>query len=278
MERQIEQAAEVIRSAEALVITAGAGMGVDSGLPDFRGPEGFWTAYPAYRKLGLQFEELASPQWFREDPQLAWGFYGHRLALYRATMPHAGFDILRRWAERMPGGYFVITSNVDGHFQRACFPDQRILECHGSIHWMQCLALCGIGIYPAPDETVDVDPETLRACGLLPGCPRCSSIGRPNVLMFNDWEWDSARVRQQEARFNAWISPLRSRSGTRVAVVECGAGTAISTIRHLSESICERYSARLIRINPRDCRVPPGQISLPCGALEALRGIEKVPG
>jgi NAD-dependent SIR2 family protein deacetylase len=53
-----------------------------------------------------------------DDPELAWGFYGHRLELYRRTTPHRGFGILRRLAERS-GRFFVFTSNVDGHFQRA---------------------------------------------------------------------------------------------------------------------------------------------------------------
>src|SRR3954470_5335454 len=91
-------AADAVRSANALLIGAGAGMGVDSGLPDFRGPEGFWNAYPPYRHLGLGFVDLANPGWFSRDPALAWGFYGHRLELYRATRPHDGFAVLRRLA------------------------------------------------------------------------------------------------------------------------------------------------------------------------------------
>ena len=115
----LSRAAALIRESDALLVSAGAGMGVDSGLPDFRGPEGFWRAYPPFRKLGLRFEELASPRWFSDDPPLAWGFYGHRMNLYRATAPHAGFGILRRLAEEKERGAFVFTSNVDGHFQRA---------------------------------------------------------------------------------------------------------------------------------------------------------------
>jgi len=65
---------------------AGAGMGVDSGLPDFRGDEGFWKAYPPMAKLGIRFSSMANPRWFESDPELAWGFYGHRLNLYRATV------------------------------------------------------------------------------------------------------------------------------------------------------------------------------------------------
>src|SRR5262245_12600281 len=125
------QAADALRGADALLIWAGAGMGVDSGLPDFRGPEGFWKAYPPFR--GRAFAELSNPHWFRADPALAWGFFGHRLNLYRAAAPHAGFEVLRRWAEGRPLGFFVFTSNVDGHFQRAAFPPDRVLECHGSI-------------------------------------------------------------------------------------------------------------------------------------------------
>src|SRR5262245_58143410 len=102
--RAIEAAALAIGRAEALVIAAGAGMGVDGGLPDFRGPKGFWRAYPPYERLGLRFEELANPHWFRADPGLAWGFYGHRLGLYRQNRPHDGYAILRRWAARMPRG------------------------------------------------------------------------------------------------------------------------------------------------------------------------------
>src|SRR5262249_50285934 len=77
----IAQAAREIASADALIIGAGAGMGVDSGLPDFRGDQGFWRAYPVYEKLGLSFSSMANPRWFRTDPEMAWGFYGHRLGL-----------------------------------------------------------------------------------------------------------------------------------------------------------------------------------------------------
>src|SRR5437867_8631899 len=107
----IRRAAEAIAGAEALLIGAGAGMGVDSGLPDFRGDHGFWKAYPPYARLGLNFIALANPRWFRDSPELAWGFYGHRLNLYRQTTPHAGFQILRKWAAQMKHGGFVYTSN-----------------------------------------------------------------------------------------------------------------------------------------------------------------------
>lgn len=72
---------KVINESEIVIITAGAGMGVDSGLPDFRGNDGFWKAYPIAKELNLSFQQLANPKWFEEKPNLAWGFYGHRYNL-----------------------------------------------------------------------------------------------------------------------------------------------------------------------------------------------------
>jgi NAD-dependent SIR2 family protein deacetylase len=74
---EIKKIAQMVLEADAILIGAGAGMGVDSGLPDFRGNQGFWRAYPPLANLGLEFEDMANPRWFMEDPTLAWGFYGH---------------------------------------------------------------------------------------------------------------------------------------------------------------------------------------------------------
>ena len=129
----IKRASSAINEADALLISAGAGIGVDSGLPDFRGNEGFWKAYPPIARLGISFSQMANPEWFRRDPELAWAFYGHRLELYRKTVPHDGFHYLLEAAEEKPGGYFVFTSNVDGQFQKAGFKDEYIDECPGRL-------------------------------------------------------------------------------------------------------------------------------------------------
>ncbi len=67
----LDRAADLVRDADALVIAAGAGMGVDSGLPDFRGDTGFWQAYPALGQAGLNFRAAASAENFDCDPHLA---------------------------------------------------------------------------------------------------------------------------------------------------------------------------------------------------------------
>jgi NAD-dependent SIR2 family protein deacetylase len=272
LEEALERAVQAILTAEAILIGAGAGMGVDSGLPDFRGGQGFWKAYPPYAKLGLDFVSLANPRWFADDPELAWGFYGHRLELYRQTSPHAGFGILHRWMSRMPRGGFVYTSNVDGHFQRASFSADQVYEVHGAIGAMQCLSECGVGIFSANPYSLTIDSETMRAVPPLPACPNCGATTRPNILMFGDWGWDSSHSDTQQRGLKSWLSSI---VGAPLVVVECGAGTAIPTVRHTCEDVAYRYQGKLIRINPREPEVPTGQISLPMGALDALKALDE---
>ena len=291
-------AARAVDEAEALVITAGAGLGVDSGLPDFRGPEGFWNAYPAFRESGLRFEQLANPDWFFEDPSLAWGFYGHRLMLYRRTVPHEGFATLLRWAEDKPHGAFVFTSNVDGQFQKAGFSDERIVECHGSIHHLQCLRSCGEPIRPAAGFDVEVDETTCRARKPFPTCPGCRGLARPNVLMFGDMGWDDARTDAQHATLRNWLDAVKG----PLTVLELGAGTNVPTVRMFSERVARGPRRTLVRINPREPQLgsgferpspdslealvsnvipgrPPVGMSIPQSALEAIREIDaRLPG
>jgi NAD-dependent SIR2 family protein deacetylase len=266
----VARAAAAVRAADALLVTAGAGMGVDSSLPDFRGAQGFWRAYPVIARLGLSFEEMANPAWFKHDPALAWAFYGHRLNLYRQTVPHAGFGRLLDVGRSKPGGYFVFTSNVDGHFQKAGFAPERIVECHGSIHHIQCAAGCTDEIWEADPGIIALDEAAFRAIEPLPRCRRCAGLARPNVLMFGDASWLGRRTEEQQRRFAAWLGELARRSA-RLAVIELGAGSAVPTVRHTSEAVLRRLGATLVRINPREERVPEGGLGLALGAAEGIR-------
>jgi len=263
-QENVEKAAEALANASALLITAGAGMGVDSGLPDFRGNNGFWKAYPALH--GYPFSAMANPEWFTSDPTRAWGFYGHRLNLYRAVTPHVGFNILRSWSQNLKT--FIFTSNVDGQFQKTGFSEDQICECHGSIHWLQHLSpnQHGNEIWSAQDTIVQVNEEEVRAFGELPG--RDGHLIRPNILMFGDWSWLSARTDAQHDRMNDWFQDI---DVSRLVVIEAGAGTAIPSVRNVSDRL-RASGATLIRINPRESQ--GGDISFACGAAQALKAIE----
>lgn len=260
-----QRAAQLISQADALIITAGAGMGVDSGLPDFRGPQGFWGVYPALGRARIDFEDIANPQAFEHDPALAWGFYGHRLNLYRQTVPHAGFGILREIAGRLRHGAFVFTSNVDGQFQKAGFDEARIVECHGSIHHLQCLRRCDEHIWSAAGFDPAIDEAACRIVSPWPKCPRCRLLARPNILMFGDWGWLPARTREQQLRFREWRQRVE-----RPVVVEIGAGTTIPSVRMFGEDQC----CPLIRINTTEWQVDrPHDVGLAAGGLAGLEAI-----
>lgn len=263
------EAATAIRDAEVIIITAGAGMGVDSGLPDFRGSEGFWQAYPPYAARGLSFVDCANPDHFATDPGFGWGFYGHRLHQYRETTPHAGFATLLQWCQKSGRASWVVTSNVDGQFQKAGFPEEQLLEIHGSIHWLQCSIPCGRAIWENT-EAIPVAMSTMRA-RTIPRCPRCGVVSRPNILMFGDWGWIGDRTEQQQQRWNTF---LEEQYGKRTVVIELGAGTAVPSIRSLSERLGRRPETTVVRINLREPEIIPPHLSLRAGAADALKHLE----
>ncbi|HEY9777082.1 MAG TPA: Sir2 family NAD-dependent protein deacetylase [Planktothrix sp.] len=260
----IDAAARAIECAKTLIITAGAGMGVDSGLPDFRGDQGFWNAYPLYERLGLRFTELAAPRYFMQDPEFAWGFYGHRANLYRDAVPHVGFSILKSWHETRGLASFVITSNVDGQFHKAGFDPDNIVEVHGSIHHMQCLEPCCLEIWQN-DQSLEIDLATMRSL-TIPTCNGCGSAARPNVLMFADWSWIPSRTDKQQERLDRFLRECPQ----PMVIVELGAGRAVPTIRRTSECLAKKYGAVLVRINPREPDVPHPHISIANGAAATL--------
>ena len=267
---ELVRAAELIAGAQALIVAAGAGMGVDSGLPDFRGKEGFWRAYPAFRAAGLDFYDMASPAAFEARPKQAWGFYGHRLAMYRATVPHRGFALLKRWMGAMPGGGWVFTSNVDGQFQKAGFEPDRLYECHGSIHHLQCTQPCGDEIWAADDVHPDIDTDSCTLTNALPSCPRCGAMARPNILMFGDGAWVGHRSAAQARQLAHWLSQVE-----RPVVIEIGAGQAVPSVRSFSQRMVGPFGARLVRINTDDPRVPSAMdVGLPMPGLPCLLAID----
>eukprot|EP00026_Physarum_polycephalum_P004298 Phypoly_transcript_04316.p1 GENE.Phypoly_transcript_04316~~Phypoly_transcript_04316.p1 ORF type:complete len:624 (-),score=105.90 Phypoly_transcript_04316:242-2113(-) len=210
-ETELDKAAQIIDSATAILIVAGAGIGVDSGLPDYRGPSGFWRAYPALEKLGLSIEDISHPDWFSKDPLFAWGFYGHRADLYNKAVPHEGFKALKEMVDAKNGNYFIFTSNIDGQFQKAGFDEERIYECHGSLGHLQCLNGCSFNeVWQLdPDGALpEVDMKTMKAKkSTIPKCPKCKSTARPNVSMFGDTSasWNPTRSEKQRHRLLAWL-------------------------------------------------------------------------
>ncbi|CAD8159437.1 unnamed protein product [Paramecium pentaurelia] len=255
-----------LKECDALIITAGAGMGVDSGLPDFRGDQGFWKAYrPFQNKFG--FQDCANPEFLKQHPHLFWGFYGHRLDLYTNTIPHQGFQILKQWCEQKD--YFIVTSNVDGQFQKAGFNQNKVYEIHGSIHTFQCTQ-CNKLYLANKFPKLTIDLQKFEAEDPLPKCEFNHTL-RPNILMFNDWDWNSIIYTKQEENFDQFI---KKHKNNKVCVIEIGAGTAIPSIRLKGDRILfDIENSILIRINPSE-NEPEGNkkyYNVKKGGLEGIK-------
>lgn len=267
-ETAIDKAADLIEAADGLLIGAGAGMAVDSGLPDFRGENGFWKAYPALGRAGFGFSEIANPMAFLTDPKTAWGFYGHRLQLYRAAVPHEGFSVLKQIASHLTYGAFVFTSNVDGLFQKAGFPEQRICEIHGSIHYLQCAEPCCADVWDATRLRPMIDEQNCSWVDWLPSCDHCGRLARPNILMFDDHAWIDERTEHQRTKMMAWRGFPRS-----LVALEIGAGVQVPTVRRFIRG----QGVPVIRINPQgESKVGNNSVDIQGGALSVILHLGKI--
>ncbi len=208
--------------------------------------------------------------WFEQNPKMAWAFYGHRLKLYKQTTPHDGFNLLLELVKSKNNNYFIYTSNVDGQFQKAGFSEDKIYECHGSIHYSQCIHNSTKSIWENIDE-LSIDMDKFEATN-LPICKECGCVTRPNVLMFYDYFFNDSRINDQYERYERW---LRKNMNSNIAIIELGAGVAIPTIRKYGEYMAKKFNKiKLIRINPLDDGIKPQYgYSLKMGALEGLQTI-----
>eukprot|EP00440_Ansanella_granifera_P035109 gb/GFBE01038081.1/.p1 GENE.gb/GFBE01038081.1/~~gb/GFBE01038081.1/.p1 ORF type:complete len:371 (+),score=71.07 gb/GFBE01038081.1/:1-1113(+) len=295
VEASLQRAAEAINDCEALIFTAGAGMGVDSGLPDFRGSTGLFKD----RELAMTYEEMSNDKWFGEDPAFAWGTNYTQLMMYRKTEPHAGYGILLKWANSLGKPYFAWTSNIDGMFEKAGFPAELVTTCHGDLHHLQCTVdrrrckgladdgadeVWSASIIPdGLDEQIDPNALRFKDAAILEQsffkCPRCERLARPNVWFCSDRNYNASRFGiERRDKYNKWLQDLQERKA-RVVVIECGGGLAIPSVRIESEDAVEGCGegSLLVRINPADNKVPAGRgVGIPLGSLAGLQRLDAV--
>jgi NAD-dependent deacetylase len=163
-DRLIQRAAKDILNSKKAIAFTGAGISVESGIPDFRGAQGLWQKYDP--------EDYAHIHAFTSDPDRVWLMLKEMFALVMGAKPnpaHVGLAEL----ERM--GYLssVITQNVDGLHQAA--GSRNVIEFHGTHRTFSCLRCSST-----------IDGTTLKLEDLPPRCSRCSSLLKPDVVFFGE--------------------------------------------------------------------------------------------
>ncbi len=161
---KLDSLVKILKNTKKVVISTGAGISAESGIPTFRGKDGLWKKYRA--------EELATPQAFRNDPKLVWEWYEWRRSIIGKKNPNPGHKILAQWEKIFPE-YTLITQNIDGLHQKA--GSTKVLELHGNIWKTRCTKT---------EKLFDCFDLPLKE--IPPVCPECGAILRPHVVWFGE--------------------------------------------------------------------------------------------
>jgi NAD-dependent deacetylase len=172
-----------------LVIT-GAGVSAESGIPTFRGKDGYWR--------NLDPIKLATPEAFARDPELVWQWYSERRERIRDAQPNAGHEAIARLAQHADE-FLLVTQNVDDLHERAGLAKTEMVQIHGDIFVTKCsrcdFSYAGRGGSPEPPGAHAGEAEngrlrsiapTLGNDGNLPRCPNCGALMRPGVVWFGE--------------------------------------------------------------------------------------------
>jgi NAD-dependent deacetylase len=147
------------------MVLTGAGVSAESGVPTFRDAGGLWENHP--------FEKVASPEGFRENPELVWRFYSERRRGARGIQPNPGHRALAAVEERMGDRFLLVTQNVDALHRKA--GSKRLVEIHGCLFETRCH---DCDRPPFPDEEPFGASRRCEACG--------RGRLRPNVVWFGE--------------------------------------------------------------------------------------------
>jgi NAD-dependent deacetylase len=166
----IERVREWVEQAKRIVVLTGAGISTESGIPDFRGPQGVWTRDPQAEKLSDIRHYVADPEIRRKSWQAR---LDHPAWSARPNAGHAAIVELERRGKL----HALITQNIDGLHQRAGNSAELVIEVHGTVHAVVCLS-CG---WKGPmQETL----ERVRRGESDPPCARCGGILKSDTISF----------------------------------------------------------------------------------------------
>jgi NAD-dependent deacetylase len=222
---------------EPLVFLTGAGISAESGVPTFRGEEGYWTVGSTHYRP----TDLATNAAFRRMPEDVWSWYLYRRTVCLKAQPNAGHTALAALEQTLGGRFLLVTQNVDGLHRRAGNSDERIYEVHGNIDQMRCWEECTLQPFPIPQgvgpkERGEPFSEQDRA---LLVCPRCGGPARPHVLWFDEC-YDEERF-----RFESSLRAVKN-AGALITVGSSGATNLPMQMVRLAAA----NGAVIIDINP----------------------------
>lgn len=220
-----------------LVVLTGAGISAESGIPTFRGPEGYWTV----GSRNYRPEEMATRAMYHRAPDAVWQWYLYRRGVCNRALPNAGHAAVARMEAVLGDRFLLVTQNVDGLHLRAGNTPDRTYEIHGNINRMRCAAGCTDAVFPVPGAvpSKEKDEPLTEVEKALLHCPRCGGPARPHVLWFDEC-YDEAHYRFE--------SSLRAAAAADVLLT---VGTSGATNLPMQVgALARRRGAVLVDVNP----------------------------
>jgi NAD-dependent deacetylase len=196
MEPELASILEGVRRAQGrVVVLTGAGISAESGIPTFRGAEGYWVV----GSENYMPQEMATQEMFRRDPAEVWRWYLYRFGVCRGAQPNPGHAALVALDRALGERFHLVTQNIDGLHLRAGSTPERTYRIHGDAGLVRCADECTDQLFPMPEMGAR-DAATAFTAGDREtlSCPRCGGWLRPHVLWFDEC-YDEARYRMQSS-------------------------------------------------------------------------------
>jgi NAD-dependent deacetylase len=237
MEPRLKALLDEVRQGRGRVLAlTGAGISAESGIPTFRGREGYWVV----GSRNYMPQEMATREMFDRRPDEVWRWYLYRFGVCRQAQPNAGHRALVALEEQLGDRFTLVTQNIDGLHRRA--GSRRVLAIHGDAAWVRCAGECGLGRIDQPDmgPRDGATPFTAADRARLT-CPRCGAWLRPHVLWFDEC-YDEENYRADSA--------LRAAAAADLVLV-VGTSGATSLPARIGEIAFFRQVA-LVDVNPEE--------------------------
>tara|TARA_B100001173_G_C15922465_1_gene519168 strand:+ start:40 stop:900 length:861 start_codon:yes stop_codon:yes gene_type:complete len=277
----LKESKEIIKNCDALLVIAGAGMSVDSGIFTYRGSNGIWNKSIQIGKEFYRYDEISSLKMWKEYPELAWGFKANFYEMMKESEPHEGYYTLLNYVKnRLNNNYFICTSNIDNYFERSGFEKDKIYEVHGTMKLLQCMdKKCSLrnGPIDMEDKLMPKFNKDTFISTSMPKCPYCPNILRPNVSMFGDHDFYGKPYEFARKKMENWITE-NEKKDNKLVILEIGCGINPHSLRMREGKMLSgewklpkiKNLMKTIRLNPDDEQEEDNCVHIKFGAKKGL--------
>lgn len=195
-QRIIEKISYCLQNRKMITFLVGAGISADSGIPTFRGKDGFWIS----GSKNYMAQEIGTYHMFSREPEEVWKWFLYRKAITAKAKPNQSHYMLKEIGDMLGDRFALITQNIDSLHKRAGSSHKNTYLIHGDFDYVRCGKACTEKFYPFPEginlKNRNKDVITEDEWQLLI-CPDCGAVQRPHVLWFDEhyneeyYKWDT---------------------------------------------------------------------------------------